>query len=68
MMNASVTSSLLWGAVGGMAFLALAQGYHLFGGEFLGIAPMVVGAIAVLVVTAGVAYALRPRLVRNESP
>ena len=67
-MNDSVTASLLWGAVGGMAFLALVQGYHLVEGDFVGVTPMVVGTLAVTVATAVVAHVLRPRLAGNESP
>ena len=65
-MDPRVKSSLLWGLVGGMAFLALVQGYHLFGGDFVGVAPMVGGALGVLVVTTGLAHALRPRLTESE--
>ncbi|KTG10747.1 hypothetical protein AUR64_06035 [Haloprofundus marisrubri] len=62
-MNRRVKSSLLWGAVGVFAFLALAQGYVLVAGPLpvgflgrIGIA-LVVGAVA-----AGVSYATELRL------
>ena len=61
-------ASLLWGAVGGMAFLALVQGYHLVGGEFVGLTPMVAGAVGVLVATTAIAHTVRPRLTESESP
>ena len=67
-MDPRVKSSVLWGAVGAMAFLVLVQGYHLVADDFLGIAPMGVGAAVVLVVTSAAAHTLRPRLVQNESP
>jgi len=66
-MDARVKASLLWGLVGAMAFLALAQGYHLFVEAFLGVGPMAAGAVVVFVVTSALAHTLRPRL-PNESP
>jgi hypothetical protein len=66
-MNPRVKSSLLWGLVGGMAFLALVQGYHLVGGEFVGVTPMVAGGLGVLAATTVLAHLVRPRLTRNES-
>ncbi|WP_340098814.1 hypothetical protein [Salinibaculum salinum] len=65
-MDPRVKSSLLWGLVGAMAFLVLAQGYHLVADEFLGIAPMGVGALVVLGTTTALAHTVRPRLVQNE--
>jgi hypothetical protein len=65
-MNPRFKSSLLWGLVGGMAFLALVQGYHLFGGAFVGITPMLVGALGVLATTTVLAQVVRPRLTGNE--
>lgn len=67
-MDPYVKSSLLWGAVGGMAFLALAQGYNLVTEGFIGVGPMAVGALVVLAVTAAITHALRPRLAQNERP
>ncbi|MFC4358029.1 hypothetical protein ACFO0N_08725 [Halobium salinum] len=59
-------SGLLWGAVGALAFLALAQGYVLVVGPLpLGFLARL-GVAAVLgVVVAGVAYATEHRLVRK---
>jgi hypothetical protein len=67
-MNPLVKSSLLWGAIGAFSFLVLVQGYHLFSDDFLGLTPMLVGALVVLVVTAVLAHTMRPRLTGNESP
>jgi hypothetical protein len=49
-----------------MAFLVLAQGYHLAVDHFLGIAPMGVGVLVVLATTTALAHTVRPRLVQNE--
>ncbi len=65
-MDPRVKSSLLWGLVGAMAFLVLVQGYHLFVDDFLGIAPMAVGAVVVLATATALAHTVRPRLVQNE--
>jgi hypothetical protein len=67
-MDPRFKASLLWGLVGGMAFLTLAQGYNLLADEFLGVGPMAAGALGVLVVTVAVVHTLRPRLPGNESP
>jgi hypothetical protein len=67
-MDPRVKSSVLWGTVGAMAFLALVQGYHLVVDDFLGVAPMAAGAVVVLVATTAAAHTLRPRLPQNESP
>ena len=67
-MDPRVKSSVLWGLVGAMAFLALVQGYHLVVDDFLGIAPMTVGVLVVFVATTGAAHTVRPRLPKNESP
>jgi len=66
-MDPRFEASLLWGLVGGMAFLALLQGYHLVTNRFLGVGPMAAGAVAVFAVTTGLAHTLRPRLIQNES-
>ena len=60
-MNPRLKSSLLWGLVGGMAFLVLVQGYHLVGGKFVGVTPMVVGGLGVLATTTALAHLVRPR-------
>jgi hypothetical protein len=62
-------SALLWGLVGGLSFLVLAQGYRL-------VAPLGLDTLALLglgcvvaVVTAGLSYVAEPRLAargRNE--
>ncbi len=65
-MNPQHKSSLLWGLVSGMGFLALVQGYHLVGNEFVGVAPMFVGALGVFVVTSALAQTVGPWLSRNE--
>jgi len=57
-----VRASLLWGVVGGLAFLVLVQAYHLLGGEFVGIATMGGVAVAVAGVTAVAAHLVRRRL------
>ncbi|WP_302082212.1 hypothetical protein [Salinibaculum rarum] len=67
-MDPQLKSSVLWGAVGAMAFLVLVQGYHLVADDFLGLGPMAAGALAVLVATTALSHAVRPRLLQNESP
>ncbi len=63
-----VKSAVLWGAVGGFAFLVLAQGYLLIGGEL----PFRYGwlfgfAAAVAVGATGITY-LTERRIRAERP
>jgi hypothetical protein len=67
-MEPRIKDSLLWGAVGGLAFLVLVQGYELLAGT-----PVTLGAkfgVAVLVAVAatGLSYATHDRLLGNESP
>lgn len=57
-------SALLWGLVGAMAFLALAQGYRLLASLGLGTLALVGVAVVVGGVTALLAYVAEPRLVR----
>ena len=57
-----VKSALLWGAVGFLAFLVLAQGYALLVEPLLPIARAVAVALGVGVGTAVGAYALEHRL------
>ncbi|MBV0902139.1 hypothetical protein [Haloarcula salina] len=67
-MKPRTKSSLLWGVVGGLAFLVLVQGYELLAAEPVSV-PAKVGVA--LVVAAGAAlatYATQPRLFGNESP
>jgi hypothetical protein len=56
-------SSVLWGAVGGVAFAALVQGYQLVAGP-LDVGPAVIVGVAVVVaaVVAGVTYLTEVRL------
>lgn len=59
---------MLWGVVGGLAFLVLVQGYELLAGAPISVT---VKAAVALVVAAGAAlatYATQPRLFGNESP
>jgi hypothetical protein len=55
-------SSLLWGLVGGLAFLVLAQGYELLGDLGVGFGPKVAVALAVGVAAAGTTHLTRDRL------
>jgi hypothetical protein len=57
-------SAALWGAVGGFAFLALAQGYRLVGPGSLpvGFGGTVLVAVAVAVASAGLSYVAEARL------
>jgi hypothetical protein len=69
-MDPGVRASLLWGVVGGLAFLVLLQGYHLVSGEFVGLGVIVGVAALVVAVTAVAAHTIRPwvrRHSRNES-
>ena len=62
-MRPRTKSSVLWGAIGGFAFLALAQGYQLVVGPFgVGIPALFGVAVLVAVVVAGVTYVAEPRL------
>ena len=66
-MDARRKDSLLWGVVGGLAFLVLVQGYELVADESVALTVKAGVAVAVLAVTALAAHALRPRLAGNES-
>ncbi|WP_232343138.1 hypothetical protein [Halosimplex litoreum] len=55
-------SSLLWGLVGGLAFLVLAQGYELLGDLGVGFGPKVAVALVVGVAAAGTTHLTRDRL------
>jgi hypothetical protein len=59
-------SAVLWGLVGALSFLVLAQGYRLVTGE--GVSPLATVAVALVVFagTTGLSYALEPRLERVE--
>jgi putative flippase GtrA len=61
-MDSTDISSLLWGLIGTLAFLVLAQLYYLLTDAYID-TPLVAGVgIVVGVVTALFAHALRPRL------
>jgi len=61
-MDPATKSSLLWGAVGGFAFLSLVQAYTLATGQFVGVAVTAGVAVGVSLVAGATAHALRPRL------
>ncbi|MEF8900120.1 MAG: hypothetical protein V5A25_02695 [Halovenus sp.] len=67
-----VEASMVWGIVGGLAFLVLVQTYHLVGGAFVGITVMAGMALLVAAVTAASAHVLQKRLswsvAESESP
>jgi hypothetical protein len=68
-MSPRARSALLWGLVGGVGFLALAQGYRLVAS--LGVGTLALAGVAVVVaaVTALTSYVAEPRLAargRNE--
>ncbi len=65
-MDAGQRASLLWGVVGGMAFLVLVQGYELLAEQGVALAIKAGVAVVVLAVTALAAHALRPWLAGNE--
>lgn len=65
-MDARRKDSLLWGVVGGLAFLVLVQGYELLADEGVALAVKAGVAAAVLAVTALAAHTLRPQLAGNE--
>jgi len=62
--RARARSAALWGAVGGFAFLALAQAYRLLGPGSLpvGLRGLVLVAFAVAAASAGISYAAEARL------
>lgn len=61
-MNPEVKSSLLWGVVGGLAFLVLLQGYQLLADQLVSVELVAGVAVVVGTVTAAGAQLLRPRL------
>jgi len=65
-MDAGRKDSLLWGVVGGLAFLVLVQGYELLAEQAVALTVKAGVALAVLAVTALAAHTLRPRLAGNE--
>jgi len=61
-------SSLLWGLVGGLSFLVLAQGYELLDGLGVGFTVKFVVALVVAAAAAVLAHVTRGRLpTENES-
>lgn len=63
-MDAGRKSSLLWGLVGGFAFLVLVQTYHLVTDDFLPVPTIAVVAVAVTLASAACSHVLRPRVRR----
>jgi len=61
-------ASLLWGVVGGLAFLVLLQGFELLTGQRVSIGVKAGVTLAVLVAATGLTYAAHGRLPGNESP
>jgi len=69
LVDPATKSSLLWGVVGGLSFLVLAQGYELLGDLGVGLGPKVAVAVVVAVGAAVATHATRDRLpTENESP
>jgi hypothetical protein len=66
--NPRTKASVLWGVVGGLAFLVLVQGYELIAG--VGVTALVKAAVALLVAvgTVAAAYPAWPLLYGNERP
>ncbi|EMA19904.1 hypothetical protein [Haloarcula argentinensis] len=67
-MDPRTKASLLWGVVGGLAFLVLIQGYELLAGVPVSIPAKAGVAVAVGVGTTLASYRMQPRLFGNESP
>jgi len=67
-MERHAKSSLLWGVIGGLAFLVLLQGYELVTGQRVTVVAKAGVALAVLIGATGITYAARDRLPGNESP
>ncbi|WP_276251983.1 hypothetical protein [Haloarcula rara] len=67
-MEPRTKSSLLWGVVGGLAFLVLLQGFELATGQRVTVAAKAGVAVAVLVGATALTYTARDRLPGNESP
>jgi len=61
-MEPRTRASLLWGMVGTLSFLVGLQAYHLLGGAFVGIGAVVGVAVCVGLVSATLAYLVRPKL------
>jgi len=65
---AAARSSLLWGVVGGLAFLVLLQGYELVADVRVALLVKFGVAMAVTAGATALTYAARDRLPGNESP
>lgn len=65
-MDPRVKASVLWGLVGGLAFLVLVQGYELVAGEGVSVLVKAGVAVVVAVVATVVTRLTRPRLYGNE--
>ena len=61
-MDPDLRESVLWGVVGGLTFVVLAQGYELVVGPGIDTVVTVAGAAVVLVVATGSSYVTRRRL------
>jgi len=67
-MTPHARASLLWGVVGGLSFLVLAQGYELLAGAGITVGVKAGVALAVAAGAAAATYGLGNRLPGNESP
>jgi hypothetical protein len=67
-MDPRLKASILWGIVGGLAFLTLVQGYELVAGAGVDAVVKALGAVAVTLVATIATHLMRPRLYGNESP
>ncbi|MHC3379159.1 hypothetical protein [Haloarcula sp. H-GB5] len=67
-MDPRTKASLLWGVVGGLAFLVLIQGYELLAGAPVSVSAKTGVAMAVGVGATLASYRMQPRLFGNESP
>lgn len=67
-MDPRTKSSVLWGLVGGLAFLVLLQGYELFAGTLVDLGVKFGVAALVAVGATVLSYVVRPRVIGNESP
>ncbi len=67
-MDSRTKSSLLWGVVGGLAFLVLLQGYELLADVRVALGAKFGVALVVLVGATALSYAAHNRLPGNESP
>jgi hypothetical protein len=59
-------ASVLWGVVGGLAFLVLVQGYELLAGAAVTVLAKAAVALAVAATVTAAAYVVQPSLDGNE--